>query len=31
MNDEAITKFGQSLRGPLIGRSHPEYDDARQL
>ena len=23
MNHEAITKFGQSLRGALIGRSHP--------
>ena len=25
MNDEAIAKFGQSLRGALIGRNHPEY------
>jgi hypothetical protein len=31
MNDEAITKFGQSLRGALIGRSHPEYDEARKV
>lgn len=31
MNDEAISKFGQSLRGALIGRSHPEYDDARKV
>src|SRR5271165_1568239 len=31
MNDEAIAKFGQSLRGPLIGRSHPEYEEARKL
>jgi FAD/FMN-containing dehydrogenase len=31
MNDEAIAKFGLSLRGPLIGRSHPEYDEARKL
>src|ERR1700692_2958674 len=31
MNDEAITKFGQSLRGALIGRSHPDYDEARKL
>jgi hypothetical protein len=31
MNDEAIAKFGQSLRGTLIGRSHPEYDQARKL
>jgi FAD/FMN-containing dehydrogenase len=31
MNDEATAKFGQSLRGTLIGRDHPEYDDARKL
>ena len=31
MNDEAITKFGLSLRGALIGRSHPDYDEARKL
>jgi FAD/FMN-containing dehydrogenase len=31
MNDEAITTFGQSLRGALIGRNHPEYDEARKL
>src|SRR6266581_3447717 len=31
MNDEATAKFGQSLRGTLIGRGHPEYDDARKL
>jgi FAD/FMN-containing dehydrogenase len=31
MNDEAIAKFGQSLRGALIGREHPEYDEARKL
>ena len=31
MNDEAITKFGQSLRGTLIGRDHPDYDEARKL
>jgi FAD/FMN-containing dehydrogenase len=31
MDDEAIAKFGQSLRGALIGRSHPEYDEARKL
>jgi FAD/FMN-containing dehydrogenase len=31
MNDEAIAKFGQSLRGALIGRSHPDYDEARRL
>jgi len=31
MNDEAVAKFGQSLRGALIGRSHPEYEEARKL
>jgi FAD/FMN-containing dehydrogenase len=31
MNEEAITKFGQSLRGALIGRGHPDYDEARKL
>lgn len=31
MNDEAFAKFGQSLRGTLIGRDHPEYDEARKL
>ena len=31
MNDEAIAKFGQSLRGTLIGRSDPDYDEARKL
>ena len=31
MNDEAIAKFGQSLRGALIGRSHPDYEEARKL
>ena len=31
MNDEAIAKFGQSLRGALIGRNHPEYEEARKL
>src|SRR3984893_9346111 len=31
MNDEAITKFGQALRGALIGRDHPDYDEARKL
>ena len=31
MNDEGITAFGQSLRGALIGRSHPDYDEARKL
>jgi FAD/FMN-containing dehydrogenase len=31
MNDEAVAKFGQSLRGALIGRSHPEYEETRKL
>jgi hypothetical protein len=31
MNDEAITKFAQSLRGALIDRSHHEYEEARKL
>ena len=31
MNNEAVARFGQSLRGALIGRSHPEYEDARKL
>ena len=31
MNQETIAKFGQSLRGALIGRDHLDYDDARKL
>lgn len=31
MNDEAITNFRQSLRGELIERSDPEYDETRKL
>jgi FAD/FMN-containing dehydrogenase len=31
MNDEAIAKFAQSLRGPVIGRNDAEYDEARKL
>ena len=31
MNDEAIARFAESLRGPVIGRSHPDYDEARKL
>ncbi len=30
MND-AVVKFGQSLRGTLIDRDHPDYDEARKL
>ena len=31
MNDEAITQFGQDLRGALIGRDNAEYDEARKV
>ena len=31
MNDEVIANFAQSLRGPVIGRNHPEYEEARKL
>lgn len=31
MDDESVAKFGQSLRGTLIGRDHPEYEEARKL
>ncbi len=31
MNDEAIVKFAQGLRGAAIGRNHPDYDEARKL
>jgi FAD/FMN-containing dehydrogenase len=31
MNDEAIANFAQGLRGPVIGRGHPEYEEARKL
>src|SRR5271169_1205601 len=31
MNDEVIAKFAQGLRGPVIGRNHPEYEEARKL
>ena len=31
MNDEAIAKFAQGLRGALIGRSHPEYEEVRKI
>ena len=29
--DKAIATFGETLRGPLIGRQHPEYEDTRKL
>jgi hypothetical protein len=31
MREEAMTKLGESLRGTLIGRDHPDYEDARKL
>src|ERR1700682_6212636 len=31
MENEATQKCGASLRGTLIGRDHPDYDDARKL
>ena len=31
MNDEAIGKFAQSLRGAVIARNHPDYEEARKL
>ncbi len=31
MDDGAIAKFAQGLRGILIERSHPEYEEARKL
>ena len=31
MNPEIIANFAEIMRGPVIGRDHPEYDDARKL
>ncbi len=31
MNGEAIAKFSESIRGPIIGRNHPDYGEARRL
>ena len=31
MNDQAVAKFAQHLRGPVIGRNHPEYEEASKL
>lgn len=31
MHDQTATKFGQSLRGALIRRDDPNYDEARKL
>jgi FAD binding domain/Berberine and berberine like len=31
LKDEAVASFAQSLRGPVIGRDHTDYDEARKL
>jgi FAD/FMN-containing dehydrogenase len=31
MRDEAVASFGKSLRGVLIGRDHPDYDETRKV
>jgi hypothetical protein len=31
MDEEAIARFAQDLRGPVIGRDHSEYEEARKL
>ena len=31
MDEEVIARFTQTLRGPVIGRNHPEYQEARKL
>ena len=31
MNDDIIAKFAQHHRGPVIARTHPEYEEARKL
>ena len=31
MKNSAVTKLGEALRGTLIGRDHPDYDEARKL
>jgi FAD/FMN-containing dehydrogenase len=31
MNEEGIGNFTQGLRGSVIGRDHPEYEEARKL
>ena len=31
MNEDIIVKFSQHHRGPIIGRNHPEYGEARKL
>jgi len=31
MNDDAVATFAQHHRGPVIGRNHPDYEEARKL
>jgi hypothetical protein len=31
MDEEAIARFAQDLRGSVIGRDHSEYEEARKL
>ena len=31
MNPETIANFVETMRGPVIGRGHPEYAQARKL
>jgi FAD/FMN-containing dehydrogenase len=31
MSNETIVKFAEGLRGPVIGRDHPDYEEARRL
>ena len=31
MKHEIIAKLAEIMRGPVIGREHPDYDDARKL
>ncbi len=31
MDGDVVAKFTQSLRGPVIGRDHADYDEARKL
>ena len=31
MNEEIIAKFTEHHRGPVIARTHPEYEEARKL
>ena len=31
MKEETIAQFASSSRGPVIGRSHAEYEEARKV